>query len=683
MLEIGQEWVLYTTPFRLKEVSAAPSGGEIIPDVVALYAKDNGSGVSQLCYKTDAGTEICLPTSGSIVTGTGTANRLVKWLTSTTIGDFAPTAGSVLFAGVGGIGQEDNANFFWDDTNNRLGIGTNTPGVNLHIQPGTPADTRIRLWSGGPSSRSVIEIGRTLADTSLGTTGAALDFSDIVLAAGESVLRATTSHLVLTARSASGKIKFANGAADTEKFEIGASGEWGIGGATYGAANSIFTSNGTGAAPSWNSTLVVTTVTASGLTQGSVVFAGPSGILSQDNANFFWDDTNNRLGLGTATPLTWFHLVDQSNSGPLLDSYNTTDGNKIAGRRARGSLASPTAVAANDTLLALRAQGWTSAGSFGALVGAININAGESFTSTAQGSYIDFRTTPTGSATIATAFRIGPSGQWGIGGATFGTANNIFKSGGASAAPSWGTVNILDSDSHGDTLTGTVTRGDLIVGNSTPKWSRLAKGSAGAFLRGDGTDTAWSTLILPNAATANRIVYATSANTLGESANLAYDGTDFLLGSGTRARMSGQNRFRYLNSIALATDNTGVSLSDNTVTTIALDSESIDTDTIHDNVTNNSRLTCRLTGKYLVIAILTYGSNATGIRQCRLKQTGTVTAINTQAAVSGFETRVLCATVMNMTATTDYAEVEGYQNSGGSLSLTAGASFLAMLYLGE
>ena len=57
-------------------------------------------------------------------------------------------------------------------------------------------------------------------------------------------------------------------------------------------------------------------------------------------------------------------------------------------------------------------------------------------------------------------FRIGPSGQWGIGGATYGTANNIYKSGGASAAPSWGTVNILDSDSHGDTLTGTVVRGD-------------------------------------------------------------------------------------------------------------------------------------------------------------------------------------------------------------------------------
>lgn len=39
-----------------------------------------------------------------------------------------------------------------------------------------------------------------------------------------------------------------------------------------------------------------------GATEGSVFFAGPGGTLSQDNANFFWDDTDFRLGLGTDTP---------------------------------------------------------------------------------------------------------------------------------------------------------------------------------------------------------------------------------------------------------------------------------------------------------------------------------------------------------------------------------------------
>lgn len=44
------------------------------------------------------------------------------------------------------------------------------------------------------------------------------------------------------------------------------------------------------------------TGTATAFTAGSVVFAGASGVYSQKNANFFWDNTNNRLGIGTASP---------------------------------------------------------------------------------------------------------------------------------------------------------------------------------------------------------------------------------------------------------------------------------------------------------------------------------------------------------------------------------------------
>ncbi len=40
-----------------------------------------------------------------------------------------------------------------------------------------------------------------------------------------------------------------------------------------------------------------------GFIKGSVLFAGPAKI-KEDNANFFWDNTNKRLGIGTKTPLT-------------------------------------------------------------------------------------------------------------------------------------------------------------------------------------------------------------------------------------------------------------------------------------------------------------------------------------------------------------------------------------------
>ena len=43
------------------------------------------------------------------------------------------TAGSVLFSNGTTIAQ-DNSNFFWDDTNNRLGIGTNAPSAKLEVR---------------------------------------------------------------------------------------------------------------------------------------------------------------------------------------------------------------------------------------------------------------------------------------------------------------------------------------------------------------------------------------------------------------------------------------------------------------------------------------------------------------------------------------------------------------------
>ncbi len=54
----------------------------------------------------------------------------------------------------------------------------------------------------------------------------------------------------------------------------------------------------------------VTEFGSSNLTAGSVVFSDGSN-LAQDNPNLFWDDTNNRLGIGTATPLEELHVVGE------------------------------------------------------------------------------------------------------------------------------------------------------------------------------------------------------------------------------------------------------------------------------------------------------------------------------------------------------------------------------------
>jgi len=46
------------------------------------------------------------------------------------------------------------------------------------------------------------------------------------------------------------------------------------------------------------------TGTSTAFTAGSVIFAGASGVYSQDNANLFWDNANNRLGIGITPSYT-------------------------------------------------------------------------------------------------------------------------------------------------------------------------------------------------------------------------------------------------------------------------------------------------------------------------------------------------------------------------------------------
>lgn len=68
------------------------------------------------------------------------------------------------------------------------------------------------------------------------------------------------------------------------------------------------------------------TGTATAFTLGSVVFAGASGVYSQDNANLYWDDGNNRLGVGTAAPLDPFHVLKTQNAGTIIRVDNASTG---------------------------------------------------------------------------------------------------------------------------------------------------------------------------------------------------------------------------------------------------------------------------------------------------------------------------------------------------------------------
>lgn len=77
------------------------------------------------------------------------------------------------------------------------------------------------------------------------------------------------------------------------------------------------------------------TGTGTTFTQGSVVFAGVGGVYSQDNSNLFWDDANNRLGIGTSTPLYSLNFItgdtDAATHRPLVAFSNTVNPKYTAG----------------------------------------------------------------------------------------------------------------------------------------------------------------------------------------------------------------------------------------------------------------------------------------------------------------------------------------------------------------
>ncbi len=100
---------------------------------------------------------------------------------------------------------------------------------------------------------------------------------------------------------------------------------------------------------------------------------------------------------------------------------------------------------------------------------------------------------------------------------SLGTSGQVLTSAGSGAIPAWGIIptqtSALLSSAHTDTLAATVVRGDLIVGNSTPAWSRLAKGTQYQTLQGGLTDPGWGAVALNQSAAVSGILPSANGGT--------------------------------------------------------------------------------------------------------------------------------------------------------------------------
>ncbi len=62
---------------------------------------------------------------------------------------------------------------------------------------------------------------------------------------------------------------------------------------------------------------------ATAFSSGIIPFASTNGYLSSDAANFIWDDTNDRLGIGTSTPIARLQITGAGGASPFLIASST------------------------------------------------------------------------------------------------------------------------------------------------------------------------------------------------------------------------------------------------------------------------------------------------------------------------------------------------------------------------
>ncbi|PJC49143.1 hypothetical protein CO033_03170, partial [Candidatus Nomurabacteria bacterium CG_4_9_14_0_2_um_filter_32_10] len=168
---------------------------------------------------------------------------------------FAPTAGSILFAGASGILAQDNSNFFWDNTNKRLGIGTTAP-LKLLSMSKLAGDAVLRIENTGNGNSSGIDFirerqsgtgqdgGSIFIDSDTATNNALLyiQAQSASVSSGVTGALAASNGVRLLLRGGTGIFSIENGA--TESMRIVANGNVGIGTTNPGVKLSLGTGTG-------------------------------------------------------------------------------------------------------------------------------------------------------------------------------------------------------------------------------------------------------------------------------------------------------------------------------------------------------------------------------------------------------------------------------------------------------
>ncbi len=349
----------------------------------------------------------------TLASGTGTFSQIFSNTTGTGANWNITNSGSSGTNTVGGIGLvlAGTANTTGSNVINAINFSNVPPATNnsyYALNVGTGFTDIVRYNGAQLISGSGVIQSAALSGNYTGVTGVGIlstgtwNADTIIFAKGGTGLTATPSNGQLLIGNGSG-YTLAGLTGTTNQINVAS----GAGSITLSTPQNIHTA----ASPTFAG------LTLSDLTPGSLVFAGAGGVISQDNAKFFWDQTNTRLGLGTSSPLFPIHVVRSGGGGTLnFDTYAGSGlGNSaIQGRRAAGTLASPTATLSDMTLFDLLGSGYDGS-AFTGQIASIRMQANQNFSPTSQGTRIVFLTTANDSTTATERLRIKHNGDVAIG----------------------------------------------------------------------------------------------------------------------------------------------------------------------------------------------------------------------------------------------------------------------------
>jgi hypothetical protein len=352
--------------------TSGTTGGYQIDGNTILQAS---STISSTLVGQGAGTHLTTDTDGNVAVGSIALRDTTTGSENTAIGSqaltFNITGGNNSALGIGalvvstgnsniGIGSFAGFNLTSGDNNIAIGSGNNGNGVNF----------------ANPTGSNQLNIGNLIY-------GTGLDGSGDTISTGNVGIGTTTPGSILSVQGVANWTTATSTYYSTGGLNL-AAGCFAIAGNCLGLANisgTLSVAGGGTGTTTWQT--------------GSIPFFNGTN-LTENNPNLFWDNTNSRLGIGTASPSAVLHILDQNNAGWRFEEYSNGDGTNYRNYRARGTIAAPTAVLSGDRLASFLGAGYNGS-SFNSPDGGISIWAAENYTNTSTGgTFVTFGTSATG-----------------------------------------------------------------------------------------------------------------------------------------------------------------------------------------------------------------------------------------------------------------------------------------------